>query len=160
MKAILLALGTVIFVLAWPFWMLYFRLYSRRSRVVVVAAGSMLLVKSWLGTGAWGLPGGGAHRGEELVVSAIRELKEETGIDTTDTALRFIGRRTNHRPGFSFQSEFFVLELPEKPKLHIRRSEIADAKWIKLERPTKLKLDEDAQFALRTYQPYDQTELL
>lgn len=53
-------------------------------------AGRMLLVKRGqgkYGAGTWALPGGFLNEGEEGKAGALRELKEETGIDSRDVAL-------------------------------------------------------------------------
>ena len=38
--------------------------------------------KSKLGKGEWGFPGGHLEHGETLIGCAIRETKEETGLDS------------------------------------------------------------------------------
>lgn len=54
---------------------------TRRARVVVTNEnGEVLLLKTWLGAGKWGLPGGGMKRGEKPEAAAVRELREETGL--------------------------------------------------------------------------------
>lgn len=50
----------------------------------------------WLG---WTLPGGHVEKGENLVQSVIREVKEETGLDIKD--LKLVGVNNNVSPNFN-----------------------------------------------------------
>lgn len=47
--------------------------------------------KSELGKGSWGLPGGKLDFGEEPIVCAIRELKEETDLNVSLDSIMFSG---------------------------------------------------------------------
>lgn len=60
-----------------------------RARIVVEnEKKEILLLKTWLGAGRWGLPGGGIDRGEYPEKAAVRELYEETGISLSADALQ------------------------------------------------------------------------
>lgn len=52
---------------------------------IVIRAGKVLLVRraNPPDAGRWGFPGGKIERGETLHQAALRELKEETGVDAT-----------------------------------------------------------------------------
>jgi 8-oxo-dGTP pyrophosphatase MutT (NUDIX family) len=46
-------------------------------------AGAVLLIRHSYGSGNWMLPGGGIGRSEEPLAAALRELREETGLELT-----------------------------------------------------------------------------
>lgn len=62
-------------------------------RVIVVDDRKVLLVSHWFAPWAWTLPGGGVDPGEDPEKAAMREVKEETGIDVQSLAGE-IGRYT------------------------------------------------------------------
>jgi 8-oxo-dGTP pyrophosphatase MutT (NUDIX family) len=79
MKKILETFGKLLYWLAWPaFWMI--SPHRPRTRVLLTCSDSVLLVKNFVSTGRWGMPGGGLHRGEDPHEGAVRELFEETGV--------------------------------------------------------------------------------
>lgn len=107
-------------------------LISRRTRVLVMCNGEVLLAKSWLGNGQWHLLGGGLKRGENPAQGACRELHEEIGLHVEPTDLTFIHRAwtpKDHR--FRYRYFAYALELEEKPDLVIDTHEIAEVTWKK-----------------------------
>ena len=109
-------LGTIIFWLAWPFWVVYFRLNPQRSRVLIVSEGKLLLVKSWLGDNSWALPGGGVKDGEENIDSACREVEEEVGLVLKPLQLTACGSYHFRKLGISFKAHFYAVKLNSLPK--------------------------------------------
>ena len=152
--------GSILFWLAWPVWSVYFHVSPKRSRVLVVCGGEVLLVKAWLSTGKLMLAGGGAKPSETMEASAVRELKEEVGIEAAETALRPVGEFLHREYGLRYHASCFVLELDDKPPIKLRRPEISQAKWYKFNQIRGHMLDSDAAFALKQYEPLDQTSLL
>jgi 8-oxo-dGTP diphosphatase len=59
----------------------------------VVRTGQVLLVKHSYDLGLWGLPGGMVEPGESTEDAAIREVREETGLEVVMTGLLAIGDR-------------------------------------------------------------------
>ena len=80
MNPIWTTLGRMMFWLTWPATWLYLH-NSRRTRIIVMHRGQILLTKGWLSNRDWALPGGGRHRHETMLKAARRELLEETGLD-------------------------------------------------------------------------------
>lgn len=85
------------------------------------------------GMGFWKLPTGQVDVGEDLGKAAVRELKEETGIDAEfDSILTF---RHMHNYMFKKGDLFFVcmMKLPaQKQALVLQETEIAAAQWMPL----------------------------
>lgn len=77
-----------------PFGLASLYLYSiltKTARVRVIVQNEkdeILLLQTWLGSGRWGLPGGGVHRSEDPKMAAQRELREETGVVVSVDALQ------------------------------------------------------------------------
>lgn len=159
-RSVLQRIGVLVFWMAWPVWFVYFKNSHERSRVLLIHKGEVLLVKGWLGTNKWGLPGGGAHKAELPVASAVRELREEVGYLAAETALRSLGAKRHNTYHLKYRAHYFVLELAERPVLKIRPFEISEARWFEAKQIIGTMLDEDAAYALRKYKPLDQTELL
>lgn len=160
MKSLWNLFGTILFWLAWPVWSIYFHISPERSRVLVVLGDEVLLVKAWLSTGKWMLPGGGAKPDETMEMSAVRELEEEVSIEATETALRPLGEHAHRVYGLRYHATYFVLELENKPEIINHWFEISDAQWHKLSDIRGRMLDSDAAYALKQYEPSYQTELL
>ncbi|XP_011078433.1 nudix hydrolase 8 [Sesamum indicum] len=79
--------------------------------------------------GVWKLPTGYIERSEELFSGAVREVKEETGIDTTFVEL--VAFRHVHQVAFEKSDLLFVCMLkPLSFEIKIDVKEIQDAKWI------------------------------
>lgn len=62
------------------------RLRAAASAVIVDERGRILLQRR-SDNGRWGLPGGGVEIGESLASAAVREVREETGLDVEVTRL-------------------------------------------------------------------------
>ena len=55
--------------------------------VVITDNNGRILLERRSDNGMWGLPGGGIDAGESITEAAIREVKEETGLDVRITGL-------------------------------------------------------------------------
>lgn len=143
MKPVLHMFTAGLFWLGWPVWFVYFRIYADRSRVIVRANEQVLLVRPWLGPGAWGLPGGGRHRNETLAEAACRELFEEVGIAVLADNLQAMGKYQWHRRGLAYTAHYFLLELDMQPVIKRQWYEIMDAAWFDEPALTSLTIDED-----------------
>lgn len=121
-------IGLVLFWVAWPLLWVYLRL-SRRTRLLLVCNNEFLILRGYLGSRNWGLPGGGLHKGEDPIEGLIREVYEETAIKLYKQDVKFVFSDTYKSNGFRFEYDCFVAELSDKPDVRIQKSEIAEYKW-------------------------------
>lgn len=97
---------------------------KRRATVICERDGRVLLVAR--ARGRWAFPGGRAKLSEELTDAAVRELREETGLDAAHVryAFQFRGLQTRH----------FVFVVTVGPKAEpVPANEIARCKWCRLD---------------------------
>ncbi|MEI5907821.1 NUDIX hydrolase [Bacillus spongiae] len=99
--------------------------------LVVNQQGKWLLVKKKYGglKGKWSLPAGFVQAGETADEAAVRETKEETGIDAKVQGL--IGLRTGViREEVSDNMLIFSLKPRENQPIQIQEQEIMEAAWL------------------------------
>ncbi|KAL2348183.1 hypothetical protein Fmac_002183 [Flemingia macrophylla] len=81
--------------------------------------------------GLWKIPTGFVLQSEEIYSGVIREVKEETGIDTE--FIEVIAFRHAHNVAFGKSDLFFICVLrPLSAKISVDDPEIEDAKWMPL----------------------------
>ncbi|XP_057420901.1 nudix hydrolase 2-like isoform X2 [Lotus japonicus] len=81
------------------------------------------------GTGAWKFPTGVVDQGEDICVAAVREVKEETGVDSE--FVEVLAFRQSHMSFFEKSDLFFVCLLrPLTSDIQIQEIEIEAAKWM------------------------------
>lgn len=81
------------------------------------------------GTGVWKIPTGVVDEGEDICNAAIREVKEETGIETK--FIEVLAFRQSHKSFFQKSDLFFVCMLqPQSSDIQRQASEIEAAKWM------------------------------
>lgn len=111
-----------------PLLFVYLRL-NARTRVVIEQKDEVLLVKPWLGTGQWDLPGGGLHVSESPLAGLLRETFEETGIELPKQKVKSLGLRRG-RGLFPPSVHCFYVKLAQKPKVKKQFVEIIDIRWV------------------------------
>jgi 8-oxo-dGTP pyrophosphatase MutT (NUDIX family) len=123
-------IGTLAFYVTIP--ALYFYLQrDERTRVVVIHGNDVLVLKGWYGSNKWMLPGGGIHKGEEPLIAALRELKEETSVVLEPDQLKYHGKDViNENYGLKYTYHMYSVRLGEKPVVKHQRLEICDSKWV------------------------------
>ena len=78
----------------------------------------------------WECSGGGVRAGESSLEGAVRELKEEIGVEVTEAELQFMGSlRTKH---YFVDSYLYVADIDLK-MLKLQKEEVVDAKLVTLE---------------------------
>ncbi|XP_019188913.1 PREDICTED: nudix hydrolase 2-like isoform X2 [Ipomoea nil] len=84
------------------------------------------------GTGLWKFPTGVVDEGEDICNAAVREVKEETGIDAK--FVEILAFRQSHKSFFEKSDLFFVCMLqPLSFNIRIQEQEIEAAQWIPYE---------------------------
>ncbi|KAL9274996.1 Nudix hydrolase 2-like protein [Drosera capensis] len=84
------------------------------------------------GMGVWKFPTGIADEGEDISVAAVREVKEETGIDAR--FVEILTFRQSHKSFFQKSDLYFVCMLePLSFDIQVQESELEAAKWMPFE---------------------------
>lgn len=127
-------MGIIGFWLSWPLLWIYLS-GTERTRVIIVSQDNkVLLLKSWLGPGNWILPGGGIHRGEKPLPAAVREVREETGLDLDPVSFKAMGRVPARENGFRYHCQIFVVDLDNEPIVKGRKLEVLELAWVQPEK--------------------------
>lgn len=128
MKQLWAGAGHTLFWLSWPLiWICVHG--TTRTRVVIHDGDKVLLVKGWLSSSKWLLPGGGLRHTEEPPAGAAREVYEETGIRLKPEELTVVGQGWTRENGLSFRIAAYHAELAGSQKARPNRTEITDARW-------------------------------
>lgn len=113
---------------------------SPAGRVISVSAvvltrpdGAVVTVRK-RGTDRFMLPGGKWEAGESPAECAVREIREELGVELAPAALARIGRfetATANEPGFLLVSEVYAVDLVDGRDAPAPRAEIAELRWVR-----------------------------
>lgn len=133
-------LGQIIFWVGWPF--LYFYLGgTRRTRVLVEAGDSILMLRVWHDGNKWAFPGGGVHKNENPSDSAIRELFEETKVSLRPEDLIDLGEDSFKDRGIKLSLARYGCKLAERPNISKQHLEAISLEWVKLAEITENMVD-------------------
>jgi 8-oxo-dGTP pyrophosphatase MutT (NUDIX family) len=84
------------------------------------------------GSGVWKFPTGVVEEGEDICVAAVREVKEETGIESE--FVEVLAFRQSHRAFFRKSDLlFFCMLRPKSFDIQKQESEIAAAQWMPID---------------------------
>ncbi len=122
-------LGKLLFRTAWPGLFLYL-MFTRRTRVIVACGNEILVVKGWLGSGKWLLPGGGLHLREDAQTGACREVLEETGVRLEPARLKELYAGRMRSEGHRFFVHVFVTVLADRPEVSRQKYELTGLAWL------------------------------
>ncbi|KAL3725197.1 hypothetical protein ACJRO7_030239 [Eucalyptus globulus] len=87
------------------------------------------------GTGVWKLPTGVVKEGEDICDAVVREVKEETGVDTK--FVEVVCFRQSHESFFTKSDLFFLCVLKPESSAINEDEEIEAAQWMPIEEYTK-----------------------
>lgn len=145
MRRILQGLGKLVHFFAWPAYWIYYKLGHGRTRVVLMRKdGKILVMKQWISSGKWILPGGGLSKGEPAADGALRELYEEAGLQLERRNLLHVGRAKHRDRGLEFEYEVFACKLENPPSLRPQHVEISELKWTNISELTSKNTTSDA----------------
>ena len=125
--------------------------------VVVVNCGSLLLVRRGAepALGKWSFPGGAVELGEAVRDAAVREAREECGLD-----VELVGDRPMDvydilkvDEGGRLRYHYVLLEFLARPKEGVLKptSDVTDARWVPLEEVEKYDLTESVRLFFRKH---------
>lgn len=79
----------------------------------------------------WECTGGSAVMGETSIQAAIRELREELGVNLSEENARFIGSALRHYPNCDDILDVWLFKCDDIPvqELVLQEEEVCDAKW-------------------------------
>ena len=107
----------------------------RGSGIALVCDGRILMgkrsVKPFFGT--WCVPGGGREKSDrDAFATAVRELREETGIDfeASFPDAQYICRWSLILPFFSWRTWFYSVSPKEAEKLVLKPCEFSELEWV------------------------------
>lgn len=87
--------------------------------------------------GHWGLPKGRRERGESMAEAAIREAKEETGLDVTLNNVAFVTEFKREKPGFYLQVFYEAKIIGGKIEVNDPDGEIEAVQYIHIDHVRK-----------------------
>jgi len=112
--------------------------------------GELLLLKSHKWPGKYVVPGGHVELGERLEDTAVRETKEETGLDIYD--LEFINfQEFIYDPSFWKPRHFIFFDYACKTNsTHVQLNDEAEEHmWVKLDKAMQFPLDQYSQTSIK-----------
>lgn len=101
--------------------------------------GELLLVRNSY-VSYYSVPGGYLRAGETGVDAAVRELREEVGVEARPDQLRLLLEETHLWEGKNDHVLIFALEVTERPPLRVDHREVTEATWQSPERALRQNL--------------------
>jgi 8-oxo-dGTP pyrophosphatase MutT (NUDIX family) len=156
MRQFLQSVGTLIYHCAWPVFFVYYKIGHGRTRIVLVHDDKILVMKQWISSGKWHLPGGGLHKGESIAGGAVRELFEETHLRLDPRQLQHVGRSIYRQHGLLYEYHVFVTRVGSD-FVRAQRIEVSELKWL---RPGELRASNAQADTLQALQMVQQKTTL
>ena len=92
--------------------------------------------------GMWSQTGGGVDAGETISQGALRESKEELGIDISEDKIEFM---LSFKRKYNFLNIMLAKINVEINDLHIQKEEVSEVKWV--DKYTLIKMHNDGELA-------------
>ena len=123
--------GIILFKLSKPILRLWIKPTTVRVRVLVTNDNKeILLVRTWIGSQRWSMPGGGIGLGEQPKVAAVREVREEAGVHIFVSELKELGLFQSASPDLPCTIQGYVAHANGVPGPHgVHKIEILEAAW-------------------------------
>lgn len=141
------------FWIGWPLFYLYFS-RSTRTRILLIHDNRLLIVKNWLSSGHWSLPGGGIKKGEDPGIGAVRELYEETAINISATDLTPIGQGFTKQNGIGFNFYAYFIKLDKEVIAKRELIEVAEMRWEDIKKVRQMNPGNDLLATLELYDKF------
>lgn len=98
----------------------------------------------------WECTGGSAVCGEDSLTAAIREAKEETGIDLTNEQRKFIGSKNRYYKSLQDILDVWIFKYTgSNDNVKIQEEEVNDYKWASIDEI--IELDKQGKFKKNAY---------
>lgn len=120
-----------------PVVKLYWRIFKPETfgvKVIIENNGKFLWVRNDYGYKSITFPGGRIERGESAIQAAVREVKEEIGLDIKN--LKLVGQILSIEEGKKDNISIFYAQ-SDSDNLTIDKFEIAEVNWFTKDRPPK-----------------------
>ena len=107
--------------------------------LVIIAGDKLLLIQRLFGPFGYALPGGMVEKGEKPEEAALRELKEETGLQLSKGDLHYIGKfdKEGRDPRGIVVSDAFLVVLDKAPEVK-EGDDAGLAKWVSMKEVNRL----------------------
>ncbi len=99
----------------------------------------------------WCCPGGKAEEHETTSEAMVRELFEETGIQTLESDIRFFKTVFVRYPETDMEYSIFSLSLPETPLISLKEDEHTQFQWVSPQEALSLPLIPDEDTCIKMF---------
>lgn len=120
--------------IVYPFFQLYWQVFHPKTfgvKVIIEQNGKLLLIKNSYGGSTWTLTGGGIKKGESPIEAAVREAREEVGINFETRELKELGSYVTDHEGKIDTVHVFHAMTGNQSK--IDQDEVIQAEWFSKE---------------------------
>lgn len=106
---------------------------STRVRALLLFEDEVLLIRAWIGSQRWSLPGGGVNKNEKPKKALKRELIEELNLKIPQKNYHKILKHHHTDHGADHIVILYQINLKSRRNFEINKSEIIEAEWHKVD---------------------------